>query len=96
MVENPTAQGFTAEATAALVAQIATQIEAKFADFMGAEGQDLPNTLPAILKEVATLTGQGATLTTQLSASMPEIGTAQPKLDDNLQNLIRRDQEVGE
>ena len=96
VVVNPATQGFTAEATAAIVAQIATQIEAKFADFMGAEGQKLLNTLPSILQEVATLKGQVATLTCQLNASMPEIGDAQAKLDENLHNLVKRDQEVSD
>ena len=117
VVVDPATQGFTPEATAAIVAQIATQIEGKFAAFLGTEGEQFLNTLPSILKEVAnlkaevaTLTAQlnervpevsdvrseVATLTTQLNERMPEIGSAQVKLDESLQNLVKRDQEVSD
>ena len=117
VVVDPATQGFTPEATAAIVAQIATQIEGKFAAFLGSEGEQLLNTLPSILKEVAnlkaevaTLTAQlnervpevsdvrseVATLTTQLNERMPEIGSAQIKLDESLQNLVKRDQAVSD
>ena len=79
-VVNPATLGFTDEATAAIVAQIAGQITAKLRDFLGAEGQQLPNTLPAILEEVklqktqvVAIIGDQATLTEQLNSRIPEI-----------------------
>ena len=51
-VVNPANLGFTEDATAAIVAQIAGQIKAKFQDFLGADGQQPLNTLPAILDEI--------------------------------------------
>ena len=73
VVVDQATQGFTAEATTAIVAQISTQIEAKFAAFLGSEGEQLLNTLPSILKDVANLKDEMATLTTQLNERMPEI-----------------------
>ena len=58
MVVNPANQGFTEEATVAIVSQIAAQINAKFSDFLRAEGRDYLNTLPAMLKQVGTLKSQ--------------------------------------
>ena len=82
-VVNPATQGFTEEATAAIVSQIKGQIHAKFADFLGADGQNYLSTLPAILEQVGMLKSQvealsveQATLTQPLNEKMPEIGTA--------------------
>ena len=87
-VVNQATQGFTEEAIAAIVSQIIAQINAKFADFLCAEGQDYLNTLPEILSfvrtlkaQVAALATEQATLTEQLNSRMPEIGTAQASLD---------------
>ena len=55
MVVDQASQGSTADATAAIVGQIRAQINEKFADFLGAEGQDYLDTLPEILSSVRTL-----------------------------------------
>ena len=67
VVINPATQGFTDEAKTALVAQISASFEA----FLGPTGQELLNTLPAIVEPVGLLKTQAATLTDQPNASMP-------------------------
>ena len=79
-VVSPANLGFTEEVTTAIVAQVAGQINAKFEDFWGADGQQLLNTLPAILDQIklqktqiAAMIGEQAALTEQLNSRMPEI-----------------------
>ena len=87
-------QGFTAEATAAIVGQIRAQI---------IEGQDYLNTLPEILSGVRTLKVQvealaleQATLTEQLNGRIPETAKAQTSAEASLAELARRDAEVSD
>ena len=96
VVLSPATQGLTDEERTALVAQIFAQISASFEAFLGPTGQELLNTLPAIVEQVGLLKTQVATLTNQLNASMPGIGDAQAKLDMIPKSLVQRDQEVSD
>ena len=96
---DPATQGFTAEATAAIVGQIKAQINEMFADFLCAEGQDYLNMLPEILSSVRTLKVlalEQATLTEQFNGRMPEIAKAQTSAEASLAELTRRDAEVSD
>ena len=102
-VVNPATLGLTDKASAAIVAQIASQITAKFEDFLGPEWQRVLNTLPAILEEVKfqktqieAIIAETATLTLQLNERMPEVGDAQAAVTASLQDLAKRDREVSD
>ena len=94
---------FTQQVTAAIVAQSAGQITAKFEEFLGPDGQRLLNTLPGILGEVRLQNGQVKTiitemaiLTQQLNEQIPGVGGARTAATASLQELAKRDREVSD
>ena len=70
---SPAAGGFSEEATTAIVFQIAGQISAKFAEFLGWDGQQLLNTLPSIVGNVGSFKGWVDALTEQVNTRIPDV-----------------------